>query len=86
MIYTMHVVAAQTLQACTPRGGTGPRADALRAIAAGEHLTTIAFSEKGTRSHFWAQLVARRASDGASRHGSMPTSPGSLQPSTPTRT
>jgi len=55
MIYTMHVVAAQTLQACTSEED-GPLADALRAIAAGEHLTTIAFSETGTRSHFWAQL------------------------------
>jgi alkylation response protein AidB-like acyl-CoA dehydrogenase len=55
MIYTMHVVATQTLQACVP-ADDGPLADALRAIAAGEHLTTIAFSEKGTRSHFWAQV------------------------------
>jgi alkylation response protein AidB-like acyl-CoA dehydrogenase len=55
MIYTMHIVAAQTLQACT-QVDEGPLADAMRAIAAGEHLTTIAFSETGTRSHFWAQL------------------------------
>jgi len=54
MIYTMHLVAAQTLQARA--ADEGPLADALRAIAAGEHLTTIAFSETGTRSHFWAQL------------------------------
>lgn len=54
MVYTMHVVAAQTLQACAPE--EGPLADALRQIAAGDHLTTIAFSEPGTRSHFWAQL------------------------------
>jgi len=55
MIYTMHIVAAQTLQACAHEED-GPLADAMRAIAAGEHLTTIAFSETGTRSHFWAQL------------------------------
>jgi alkylation response protein AidB-like acyl-CoA dehydrogenase len=54
MIYTMHLVAAQTLQACA--ADEGPLAEALRAIAAGDHLTTIAFSETGTRSHFWAQL------------------------------
>src|SRR5262245_28029899 len=36
MVYTMHVVAAQTLLASA--GNEGPRADALRAIAAGEHL------------------------------------------------
>lgn len=63
MIYTMHVVAAQTLLACTPEED-GPRADALRAIGAGEHLTTIAFSEKGTRSHFWAQS-SRAEADGS---------------------
>lgn len=55
MIYTMHVVATQTLQACTP-DDDGPLAEAMRAIGVGEHLTTIAFSETGTRSHFWAQL------------------------------
>ena len=55
MIYTMHIVAAQTLQACALED-QGLLADAMRAIAAGEHLTTIAFSEPGTRSHFWAQL------------------------------
>lgn len=62
MIYTMHLVAVQTLQACTPEED-GPLADTLRAIAAGEHLTTIAFSETGTRSHFWAQL-STATSDG----------------------
>lgn len=55
MIYTMHLVATQTLQACTHEEDS-PLADALRAIAGGEHLTTIAFSETGTRSHFWAQV------------------------------
>jgi alkylation response protein AidB-like acyl-CoA dehydrogenase len=62
MVYTMHVVAAQTLAALTPETD-GPKADTLRAIAAGEHLTTIAFSEKGSRSHFWAQ-VSRAVEDG----------------------
>ena len=60
MIYTMHLVAVQTLQACTHEED-GPLADVLRAIAAGEHLTTIAFSETGTRSHFWAQLSTATA-------------------------
>jgi alkylation response protein AidB-like acyl-CoA dehydrogenase len=31
----------------------GPE-DIRKAIAAGEHLTTLAFSESGSRSHFWA--------------------------------
>jgi len=55
MIYTMHQVATQTIQAKT-HSLNGPLADAMRAIASGAHLTTIAFSETGTRSHFWAQL------------------------------
>jgi alkylation response protein AidB-like acyl-CoA dehydrogenase len=62
MIYTMHVVAAQTLLASTPEPA-GPKAEALRAIAAGEHLSTVAFSERGSRSHFWAQ-VSRAERDG----------------------
>lgn len=32
-----------------------------RAIAAGKHLTTLAFSEPGSRSHFWASLNNARA-------------------------
>ena len=63
MVYTMHVVAARTLLATTAED-EGPKADALRAIAAGEHLTTIAFSERGSRSHFWAQ-ISRAVPDGA---------------------
>jgi alkylation response protein AidB-like acyl-CoA dehydrogenase len=63
MVYTMHVVAARTLLATTAESD-GPTADALREIAAGEHLTTIAFSERGSRSHFWAQ-VSRAVPDGA---------------------
>jgi alkylation response protein AidB-like acyl-CoA dehydrogenase len=59
MIYTMHVVATQTIQA-SAHEENGPLADALRAIAVGEQLTTIAFSETGTRSHFWAQLSTAR--------------------------
>jgi alkylation response protein AidB-like acyl-CoA dehydrogenase len=62
MVYTMHLVAAQTLVATTSED-VGPKAEALRAVAAGEHLTTIAFSERGSRSHFWAQ-VSRAVPDG----------------------
>ena len=47
MIYTMHLVAVQTIQACA--GTEGPAVEALQAIAAGEHLTTIAFSEAVVR-------------------------------------
>ena len=54
MVYTMHVVAAQTLVRGS-NGDGGPAAEALAAIVAGDHLTTLAYSERGTRSHFWAQ-------------------------------
>lgn len=53
MVLTMHLIAAQTLLAGTD--GEGPKADALRDVAAGRHLSTLAYSEQATRSHFWAQ-------------------------------
>lgn len=38
--------------------------DVRKAIASGEHLTTLAFSEAGSRSHFWAPIgTASRSSD-----------------------
>jgi isovaleryl-CoA dehydrogenase len=49
MIVTMHYSATAALAAA---GMT----DALTAIAAGRHLSTLAFSEAGSRSHFWAPL------------------------------
>jgi len=63
MIFTMHVVATQTLLAGTDGPADGVKADVLRAIAAGEHLATLAYSERGSRSHFWAQ-VSRAIPDG----------------------
>ena len=38
--------------------------DVRRAIAAGQHVTTLAWSEAGSRSHFWAPVSTARA-DGA---------------------
>jgi alkylation response protein AidB-like acyl-CoA dehydrogenase len=35
-----------------------------KAIGAGEHLTTLAFSERGSRSHFWAPQSTATISDG----------------------
>jgi len=49
MIVTMHYAATAALTAAGAK-------DALRAIAAGHHLSTLAFSESGSRSHFWAPL------------------------------
>lgn len=53
MIYMMHV-CSQRVIAAAPEF---PQRDAvLRDIAAGKHLSTLAVSEKATRSHFWAAL------------------------------
>src|SRR3954452_21871145 len=51
MVYLMHlcgVACYATVQARTE--------SLLRAAAAGRHLSTLAFSEKGSRSHFWAPV------------------------------
>jgi alkylation response protein AidB-like acyl-CoA dehydrogenase len=53
MIYLMHVCATQAIAAAE----TFPRRDeVLRAVAAGRHLSTLAWSEIGSRSHFWAPV------------------------------
>lgn len=66
MVYVMHVVATQTLLAGVGEDEPdGPKPEALRAIARGEHLTTLAYSERGSRGHFWAQVSrARRDGEG----------------------
>ncbi|GAA5003816.1 acyl-CoA dehydrogenase family protein [Streptomyces hyderabadensis] len=56
MVVTMHYAATAALTA------TG-REDVLREIGAGRHLTTLAFSESGSRSHFW-QPVSTATADG----------------------
>jgi alkylation response protein AidB-like acyl-CoA dehydrogenase len=62
MVFVMHVVGTQTLLAGMPEGGSdGPLEEALSAIARGEHLTTLAYSERGSRGHFWAQVSRARA-------------------------
>ena len=54
---------------CLPYAGTavieayGPR-DVREAIAAGQHVTTLAFSEAGSRSHFWAPVSSAVAENG----------------------
>jgi len=42
----------------------GDRDDLLRAIAAGRHLTTLALSERGSRSQFWAPVSRLEERDG----------------------
>jgi alkylation response protein AidB-like acyl-CoA dehydrogenase len=53
MVYVMHLIAAQTLLAGAVENGANQ--DVLRQIGGDRHLTTLAFSERATRSHFWAQ-------------------------------
>lgn len=53
MIYVMHVTAAQAIAASDV---LECRDDVLRDIAGGRHLTTLAFSESGSRSQFWAPV------------------------------
>ena len=47
MVVMMHYSATVVID------NHGPE-EVRRAIAGGEHLTTLAFSEAGSRSHFWA--------------------------------
>ncbi len=54
MIYVMHVCASACFSAAS---ANSPAASAvLKEMAAGKHLSTLAFSEKGSRSHFWAPV------------------------------
>ena len=57
MVYLMHVCAAATIAAARPGAAV---AQALKEIAAGRHLSTLAFSEAGSRSHFWAPVSRAR--------------------------
>jgi len=52
MIYLMHTAAAVTVAAAPPPG----EPDLLESMARGESLGTLGFSEKGSRSHFWAPV------------------------------
>jgi len=59
MIYLMHTAAAVTVAAAPPPGTP----ELLSAMASGEALGTLAFSEKGSRSHFWAPVSTGALSD-----------------------
>jgi alkylation response protein AidB-like acyl-CoA dehydrogenase len=61
MVYLMHICAAATIAAARPAAEV---AQILKDIATGDHLTTLAFSESGSRSHFWAP-VSRAHRNGA---------------------
>ena len=62
MVYLMHTLGAATISAARPAAAVGT---VLREIAAGRHLSTLAFSEAGSRSHFWTPISrARRNATG----------------------
>ncbi|MGC4868387.1 acyl-CoA dehydrogenase family protein [Micromonospora sp. DT53] len=56
MVVLMHYAATAVIEAHGPR-------DVRAAIAAGDHLTTVAFSEYGSRSHFWSPTGTATAAD-----------------------
>lgn len=51
MVYLMHLCGIACYTAAPDK-----TADHLRAAARGAHLSTLAFSERGSRSHFWAPV------------------------------
>ena len=61
IVYVMHVTAAQAIAASSTLTA---RDDLLRAMAAGRHLTTLALSERGSRSQFWAPVSRCERDDG----------------------
>jgi alkylation response protein AidB-like acyl-CoA dehydrogenase len=54
MVACMHYAAAAVIEAHGPR-------EVREAIASGRHLSTLAFSESGSRSHFWAPVSTAHA-------------------------
>ena len=57
MVYLMHQCATATIAAARR---TAAIEQILKEIAAGKHLSTLAFSEAGSRSHFWAPVSRAR--------------------------
>jgi alkylation response protein AidB-like acyl-CoA dehydrogenase len=51
MVFVMHTAAAQAIASSSV---FAERASVLKEISAGRHVTTLAFSEAGSRSQFWA--------------------------------
>jgi alkylation response protein AidB-like acyl-CoA dehydrogenase len=60
MVYLMHVSAVMPVLAAPPAGLPGM----ARQMAEGK-LGTLAFSERGSRSHFWAPVSRSMAADGS---------------------
>lgn len=60
MVLCMHYAGTAVIEA------HGPRA-VREAVARGEHVTTLAFSEQGSRSHFWAPVSTATPDEGGVR-------------------
>jgi alkylation response protein AidB-like acyl-CoA dehydrogenase len=62
MVYLMHILGTAMISAARPSAARA-LAPILREVGAGRHLSTLAFSEAGSRSHFWAP-ISRAHRDG----------------------
>jgi alkylation response protein AidB-like acyl-CoA dehydrogenase len=62
MVYLMHLCGV----ACYA-GNPAAAGEQLRDCAAGKHLSTLAWSERGSRSHFWAPVSQAVAAEGGVR-------------------
>jgi len=66
MVYLMHILGVATIRAARPGAAKAVR-PLLEEVGAGRHLSTLAFSEPGSRSHFWTPMSrARRNGSGVS--------------------
>jgi alkylation response protein AidB-like acyl-CoA dehydrogenase len=65
MVYVMHILGAASISAARP-AATPAVTPILHDIAAGHHLSTLAFSEAGSRSHFWAPVSQAQRNGGDS--------------------
>jgi alkylation response protein AidB-like acyl-CoA dehydrogenase len=61
MIYLMHVCGAQVIAA----SGSPDKEGVMRKIVSDNTLATLAFSERGSRSHFWAPVSRAARNDGS---------------------
>ena len=55
MVYLMHILGSATISAARPSAALAVTPILLQ-VSAGRHLSTLAFSEAGSRSHFWAPV------------------------------
>jgi alkylation response protein AidB-like acyl-CoA dehydrogenase len=66
MVFIMHILGTGVISAARPSAAQAVT-PILRQIGAGRHLSTLAFSEAGSRSHFWAP-VSRAHRNGKGVH------------------